>query len=418
MFCNVSLTNSEYQSKIEKSLCEYDEFFNMSIDEKEIIIFTAPTKKIFDAITCNTKESVVGKSDGENRRIFVVSHEDIKNKYNKNSYIKLLKHEIVHIYIDAFCLNNKYVPTWLHEGSAVYLSGQIDDQIYCRLINTLFDNDPEPFLFYTAGGLFIKYLVETYKKEKLLEFLTLLRKIKSGKEVNKCFLKVYGKTSKAMLKEMCLKNQLFEGKFTLSLFKKGLEKKVNECKQEYGKFFNEDFNKINISIKGILDKKKFCEMHELKNNCNMTYPDMAFSILKDNTIVTYAYDPMKCYYKKEVYFQSIFYEVGQIILFNFCGKNKNIPLWLSCGFGCYFSGGLKGNICTKKIEELFDEGKNLAFIKIAGGFFIKYLIENYSKEKFLEFLESFREIKNKEQVEESFIKIYGKTLKEMIRLIL
>ena len=86
-------------------------------------------------------------------------------------------------------------------------------------------------------------------------------------------------------------------------------------------------------------------------------------------------------------------------------------MWLSCGFGWYFSRGLKGNTCTKKIEELFDDGKNLGFIKIAGGFFIKYLIENYSKENFLKFLESFREIKNKEQVEESFIKIYGKTLK-------
>ena len=51
----------------------------------------------------------------------------------------------------------------------------------------------------TLAGLFIKYLIENYKKEKFLKLVNLLKDIKSEDEVNDCFIKVYEKSLKEMV---------------------------------------------------------------------------------------------------------------------------------------------------------------------------------------------------------------------------
>jgi hypothetical protein len=114
-------------------------------------------------------------------------------------------HELTHVLVGQLtfsCLSD--IPTWLHEGLAVYGEGgpdapsqkQFDEALKddtlvpVRSLSGGFSEDPSKAdISYTQSYSLIKFLIEQYGKDKILEFLRTLR---DGATVDEALQQVYG----------------------------------------------------------------------------------------------------------------------------------------------------------------------------------------------------------------------------------
>ncbi len=114
-------------------------------------------------------------------------------------------HELTHVLVGRLtfsCLSD--IPTWLNEGLAVYGEGGLDkasqDQfdtavaddtlMSVRALSGGFSEDPaKADVSYSESYSIVKYLIDTYEQDKMLEFLGVLR---DGSTVEAALQKVYG----------------------------------------------------------------------------------------------------------------------------------------------------------------------------------------------------------------------------------
>ena len=206
MLYNIFPNNDiELNKCIEEASKEYSGFFNIPNDEFSVRVFSMK-KEIFDEFKSIKEDYVVAFACPRSNIIFICNHDDIKNIYNDIEYKKLIKHEIVHVYAYMYVNFNKYVPNWLHEGLARYLSGQMISGEVCKDLKTLFNDNILPNVIYSGGGIFVKHLIETYGNKKFLEFFNELRNLKSSNEVSIIFMKHYNKDIKEVLNEILGEN--------------------------------------------------------------------------------------------------------------------------------------------------------------------------------------------------------------------
>ncbi len=406
-----------YQKEIKKTLKEYDEFFNVNYKDNKLSVFIVPTQEIYHMIEGEEEDYVVANTLPYHGKVFIIAQNEIKDKYDRNMYLKLLKHELVHIYVSRYLKFKYFIPHWIHEGLAVFLSKQVDNRFCCKEIYSLFNKNAKNNICYSGGGIFIEYLVKEYNRENLLKFLNELKTIKSEKEINKCFLHVYGKSLKQILIEMCDESEFCEGKFSITSFKKSFEERVQEYKKEYGTFFNVDFSEVKIKVNCISNKEKFNEKYIKEKESKIFGVETSYVNLNKNVINAFPYNSRKYYIKKNYYLQTIKKAVGEIILYNFLNKNKSIPYWFINGFATYVSDNfIFKDLDDKNIEMLFNKNIPETKSRTLAGLFIKYLIENYKKEKFLKLVNLLKDIKSEDEVNDCFIKVYEKSLKEMVEL--
>ena len=390
--------------KIFETISEFNNFFGIEFKDVIVIIVDLET---FYAICCNNNISCVAITISQT--IFVCDYECIKDRYSKEEYINLLRHEIAHIYTLGFLKYNKNVPTWFKEGVAVYLSNQVVTRKKAINIITLFNADADGSLFYNGAGIFIEYLVEKYGKEKFLKFLLLLKNLSSKKNINRCFCKIYNKSLIVMLQDLLKINEINNETLKLVDFKKFIKNKVNDYILEYGKFLNYESKKISIPIKGFLEKKNNRMLCILYIKCASES-----TILGDNL---YIFNPKKSYYKLSWYLNDIKFLVGKIVINKYCNNNPFIPIWLSCGFAWYFVN--KDDILLNKslkidLEYIFDDSTNIINKVVGGGVFVKYLIDRYTREVFLKFIEMLKNIRSIVEVNAIFKKVYIKDIKEVL----
>lgn len=180
-----------------EALKDLNEFFGINWTNGTPIIITVKDRKTIDILKGKkTERWVVGWAD-DYRIVYILDRKNYEkecaHKYSDEAYIALLKHEMVHLFINAFCSSSELAPIWLLEGIAIYLSGQ----------NSLI-RKPDSFSkflsFYNCGGeaiysesgFAVEYLIKSFGKDKLLELLKSLRHIKSEKEFMNYFEGIYG----------------------------------------------------------------------------------------------------------------------------------------------------------------------------------------------------------------------------------
>ncbi len=411
MFYTISaLDQCEYQEEIEKTLKEYDDFFEVNYKDEKLSFFIVPNQEMYRQISGFKEDYVVANAISYCGMIIAIEQDKIKEIYNKRKYLKILKHELAHIYFNHFVNFRSCIPKWLSEGIAVFLAKQIGNT--CDNINTLFDKNANSYLWYMGGGIFIEYIFDKYRKEKLINFFISLRNIKSEKEIYENFNNIYGKTPNEILEEMCEENQISNEKFSELSFKKELKEKIEKYKKEYEEFSNDEFQNIEIELDCISDNQKYENDNNTKGVVIPTYAN-----IENNKITLLVYDCSINFIKKDYYLKTIKKAVGEIILYNFLNKNKNIPYWFINGFATYVSDNfIFKDLDDKNVEMLFNKNIPETKSRTLAGLFIKYLIENYKKEKFLKLVNLLKDIKSEDEVNDCFIKIYEKSLKEMVEL--
>lgn len=175
---------------IKKANKKLSDFFNLDLNLPSV--FFVQSRKQFDELRqTKTEDWMVGFAEGGN--IFILdpdeytkesSHTDIKGFY------KTLSHECAHIAIKKFCGHSN--PKWLNEGLACYLAKQEKTAPSKEALLKVFDYQQKPNKeIYGVGYFWVKFLIENFGKEKLLELIKTITYKTNEKDFIKIFRKIY-----------------------------------------------------------------------------------------------------------------------------------------------------------------------------------------------------------------------------------
>lgn len=181
---DTSLVN-ELSNYLDDILVSIYHFFNIGIKDK-IKINIIPKKEIFDEkLMKEFNMSSVSKSSrgffsySENTVYYLSINDYDKTTHDKNdveNYKRTLVHECIHYINNLFNIENNCGSTaiYLREGIAVYLSHQNDDKnlIFDYTLDDFFTNSKVTKNCYAGYYLIVKYLVEHYNKDFVLNLFT------------------------------------------------------------------------------------------------------------------------------------------------------------------------------------------------------------------------------------------------------
>ena len=189
--------DKELSDMYEKAMKELDTFFklNWKIDTPKIIIFK--TRKEIDKFKKEkTPDWLVGWADGNT--IYLLDRKKFEkessHKYSKESYFRLLKHELCHLFFENVSganTSNQFI--WFNEGIAGFLSEQyLEQQKPKKFVKFLNQYSSWKGDAYDESYYAVKILGEKFGKQKLLETIKEIGAVKSEKEFNKLFKRIYG----------------------------------------------------------------------------------------------------------------------------------------------------------------------------------------------------------------------------------
>ena len=174
----------------EKAIQDYNEFFGITL-QREFKIYMIHYREEMDIIQeTKTEDWVVGHTRDYGTKIFIFDPEYYEKETGKKQkyFKKLLKHEIVHVYIREI-VNGK-CPRWLNEGLAYYLANQqISDKPLEEIVNCIDSHETFVVEHYRPSGRLVTMLIEKYGKEKIIN---LLKSSKNPKEFFSAFQNIYG----------------------------------------------------------------------------------------------------------------------------------------------------------------------------------------------------------------------------------
>jgi len=179
-----------------KALKDLGDFYGIkrSIDPPRVII--VDDRKTIDLLKGKkTGRWLVGWTDGR-RSVYILNRANFKKEsdhtYSKEYYACRIKHELSHLFFSI--LSGRGVSArWLQEGVAIYTAGQLKlKKRPEKLISFLNYYDTDGDALYSEAGFAIEALVKKYGKEKLLEFIRGSKIVKSQKQFNAAFKKIYG----------------------------------------------------------------------------------------------------------------------------------------------------------------------------------------------------------------------------------
>jgi len=171
-----------------------EEFFGIKLDVSPEIIFVKTREEIDGLKGKKTEPWVVGWADSGN--IYVLDKDNFEkesnHKYNEESYIALIKHELAHLFFSKLSKGRKR-PYWLNEGVSIYVSGQLKFKKKIEKFEEFLDfGEKSGKGIYRESGFFIELLVDKFGKEKLLELIRRLSEINSEESFKKLFKEIYG----------------------------------------------------------------------------------------------------------------------------------------------------------------------------------------------------------------------------------
>jgi hypothetical protein len=189
--------NKFLEDAYEKAMSELDNFFGIKWKYNRPKLFLLSSRKeIYILQNEKTPGWLVGWADG--RDVFMLKGNKYKTEsthsYSKERYIQTLKHELCHRYFDVIAGShsfNQYV--WFQEGVS-YLAAK----------QTNFSNVGNKFAIfldqysnwdgkaYHESGAAIVLLSKKYGRKKLIDLIKSLPRVKSQKDFNAEFKKIYG----------------------------------------------------------------------------------------------------------------------------------------------------------------------------------------------------------------------------------
>lgn len=183
-----------------KSMKELIEFYKVNWIHSVPKIFVVNSRKEINQLRGkNEGDWVVGWTNGQNI-IFVLNYLKMKTEsshkkgYTKERYGALIKHELSHLFSNILAKDG-YRPAWLWEGLASHTSGQdkfkIPPKKFSQFLSFYEKYQVGKNNVYYESGFFIGMLVEKFGKQKFLNFLKSLPKIKNKKEFDILFFKTY-----------------------------------------------------------------------------------------------------------------------------------------------------------------------------------------------------------------------------------
>jgi hypothetical protein len=178
--------------------------------------------------------------------------------------------------------------------------------------------------------------------------------------------------------------------------------------------FNKDFAKIEIPK---FDVKMVYSREELNKIWGDETLDYVSAFTKDDNIVIFSYGVFdkETKWSKEKFEEALIHEINHLF-YQELRDDEYDPLWLSEGLATFMQHKKKKyeykekKIINKKIliqsfEEMTEDSYQIFTL------FVEFLILNYGEEKILDFINELKEGNN---LENSFVKIYGKSFDELI----
>jgi hypothetical protein len=185
------LNDRKLQNYKDKAIEELNKFYGKKWIYNTPKIFVVDDRKTIDLLREEKTESwVVGWAWGL-LAIFILNPENItkESSHNENyDFEKLIKHELCHSFFSMTFGKSNF--TWINEGVAVYVAGQLDRYNMPLEFNGFLDGKK----VYQESGNAVKLLMDNFGKDKLFEFLKKQSDIKEEKELKKVFKEVYGGT--------------------------------------------------------------------------------------------------------------------------------------------------------------------------------------------------------------------------------
>ncbi|MFA5303435.1 MAG: hypothetical protein WC393_02775 [Candidatus Nanoarchaeia archaeon] len=184
----------EIDEYFEKSFNELKNYFNFEWDKNIPLLFLIGTRKEMDLLEGRkTEDWCMGTTKG--RLVFIFSPESLEketcHKYKKNDYLAVIKHELVHVFTNII-LKKNYLPNWLWEGLAVYLSGQNNfNKKLTEFKEFLEYYDNGGSEVYYESGFAIEVLIAKLGKDKLMDLVCSSKYISNKEEFDDAFKKIY-----------------------------------------------------------------------------------------------------------------------------------------------------------------------------------------------------------------------------------
>ena len=123
-------------------------------------------------------------------------------KWKKKYFYECLLHEISHLFYEEM-RDDSYDPLWLSEGLATFIQSRNKKFKYMPGIKIKKEILEEGFekmglKSYHVYRLFVEYLIKSYGKSSILQFIDELKK---GKNINSVFKKIYKKTFEELIED-------------------------------------------------------------------------------------------------------------------------------------------------------------------------------------------------------------------------
>lgn len=203
--------DSVVEEMYEKAMGELGKFFKFNWKRNRPKVIVVKNRKEIDNIRgVKSERWWVGWAEEAN--LFILERKNYEkesnHKYSEGEYFRLIKHELCHMFfgvISQTCGYDQF--RWLDEGCAVFLSGQCKEhRVPGKFERFLGQYSNWSGNSYGEAGHALRLLYENYGKEKLLGMIKSLRGVRSQKDFNTNFRKIYGsaptyKFFNAMLKK-------------------------------------------------------------------------------------------------------------------------------------------------------------------------------------------------------------------------
>jgi len=193
------ITTKKYSSKVEsfykKAMRELKDFYMINWNENTPVLFLVDSRKDYDVlINQKTENWEVGRHIGENK-ILLISPKSYEkesiHKYSDEGYFFLIKHELSHLFYNIFSQGQG--PVWLDEGFAIFTSGELKKKTKINEFKNFLDyyshSDEK---IYKESGFAVEVLIKKFGKNKVLDFLKELPKIRNEEEFKKSFQEYFG----------------------------------------------------------------------------------------------------------------------------------------------------------------------------------------------------------------------------------
>jgi hypothetical protein len=187
--------NKKIERYYNRSMEELADFYGFKMNRNRPRIIIVDDRKTINSLKgSNTEDWNVGWQEA--RSVFVLNQNktgiESRERYNDERYKALIKHELSHAFLRSITRWG-YVPVWLNEGIAIYVSGQNKfKKPINNFVKFLESYDKADRDAYKESGFAIEILINEFGKKKLLTLVKKLKGVENKSGFIKTFKDIYG----------------------------------------------------------------------------------------------------------------------------------------------------------------------------------------------------------------------------------